>query len=116
MDPGLVIWKVTWSKITNGYEIEAPDGFFLGNFQLDPDSEMWKGFWSRNIEWTLVLWSGRVLGRKVRMDVSVGCQMEFPWEISNWTLARRCRRDFGQEMLNGPRIGDLGGDLVRRSK
>ena len=45
MDPGLVIWKVTWSKITNGYEIEAPDGFFLGNFRLDPDSEMWKDFW-----------------------------------------------------------------------
>ena len=44
MDPGWVIWKVTWSEITNRCEIGASDGVFLGKFQLDPGSEMWRGF------------------------------------------------------------------------
>ena len=42
----------------------------------------------------------------------VGRQMEFSWEIDNWTLTWECGRDLGWEMSNGPRLGDLGGDLV----
>ena len=64
MDPGLVIWKVTWLEGPNGCEIGAADGLFLGNFHLDPDSDMWKGFWSGNIEWTLAWGSVRGLGQK----------------------------------------------------
>ena len=44
MDPGLVISKGTWSEVPNGCEGGASDGAFLGKFQFDPDSEMWKGF------------------------------------------------------------------------
>ena len=44
MDPGLVISKGTWSEVPNRCEGGASDGAFLGNFQFDPDSEMWKGF------------------------------------------------------------------------
>ena len=46
MDPNLVIWEGTWPKIPNGCERGVLDGVFLGDFQLDLDSEMWKGFWS----------------------------------------------------------------------
>ena len=53
MDPGGVIWKVTWSESLNGCELGASDGVFLGNFQLDPGSEIWKGFWLGNFKWTL---------------------------------------------------------------
>ena len=53
MDPGCVIWKVTWSEIPNGCELGASDGVLLGNFQLNTGSEMWAGFWSVNFEWTL---------------------------------------------------------------
>ena len=53
MEPDLVIWKVNWSKMSNEYELGASDGVFLGNFQFDPDLEMWKGFWSVNIKWNL---------------------------------------------------------------
>ena len=66
MDPGLVIWKVTWSESPNGCELRASDGVFLGIF--------------------------------------------------NWTLTRRCIRGFCWEILNGPRIGDLGGNLVGNSE
>ena len=51
MDPGLVIWKVSWSESLNGCEHGASDGVFLGTFQLDPNSGMWKVFWSGNVEW-----------------------------------------------------------------
>ena len=46
MEPALVIWKGTWSEILNGCELRAAEGVFLVNSQLDPDSEMWKEFWS----------------------------------------------------------------------
>ena len=48
----------------NGCEIGAADGLFLGNFHLDPDSDMWKGFWSGIIDWTLAWGSVRGLGQK----------------------------------------------------
>ena len=36
----------TLSEIPNGCELGVSDDFFLENFQLDPNSEMWKEFWS----------------------------------------------------------------------
>ena len=42
MDPGLVIWKGTWLEDLNGCEFGASGGVFLGDFQLDPKSVMWK--------------------------------------------------------------------------
>ena len=44
MEPGLVIWKGTWSEDMNGCEFRASDGGFLEKFQLDPNSVMWKDF------------------------------------------------------------------------
>ena len=41
MDPGLVIWKGTWSEDLNGCEFRASDGGFLGKIQLEPNSVMW---------------------------------------------------------------------------
>ena len=61
-----MIWKGIWLESLNGCERRASDGLILGNFQLEPNSEIWKVF--------------------------------------------------GQEMLNGPQLGDLGGDLVRKSE
>ena len=52
MNPGLAIWKGTWVEITNGCEDEASYKVFLNFFQLDHDLEMWKVFWSGNVEWT----------------------------------------------------------------
>ena len=46
MDSSLVIWKGDWSEIPDGCEIGPLDGVSLGNFQLDPNSGMWKEFWS----------------------------------------------------------------------
>ena len=46
------------------------------------------------------------------MGVKLGHHMEFSWEIFNWTPTQRYARDFGQEVLNGPQLGDLEGDLV----
>ena len=46
MEPGLVICKGDWSESTNECEISESGGVFLGNFQLEPDAEMWKEFWS----------------------------------------------------------------------
>ena len=52
------------------------------------------------------------LGRKFRLGVSVGRQMEFSWETYNWTPTQECGRDFGSEKSNGSQLGDLGGDKV----
>ena len=43
MDPGLVIWKGTWSENLNECEFRALDGVFLGYFQFDQNYVMWKG-------------------------------------------------------------------------
>ena len=48
------------------------------------------------------------------MGVSVGHQIEFSREIYNWTLTRECGRGFDSEKPNGTRIGDLGGDYIRK--
>ena len=47
-----MIWKGTLSEILNGCELSASDGIFLGNFQLEPNSEMWKEFWLEIIDGT----------------------------------------------------------------
>ena len=46
MDPGLGICEGTWSESLNECERGASYGVFLGDFQLGPDSETWKRFWS----------------------------------------------------------------------
>ena len=53
MDPSWVICKVTLSEITNRCELGASGVMFLGNFQLDTDSNIWRGFWSGNVKWAL---------------------------------------------------------------
>ena len=58
----------------------------------------------------LVIWMGT--GSENPIGCEMGRQMEFPWEIDNWTPTREHGRDFGWEMLNGPRLSDLGEDLV----
>ena len=49
MYPSLVICKVTWSEGLNGCDLGVSDRLFLGNFQLDPGSEIWKYFWLVNV-------------------------------------------------------------------
>ena len=44
MDPRLMLWKGIWLESPNGCELGVSDGVFLGTFQLEPDSEMWKYF------------------------------------------------------------------------
>ena len=53
MDPGWLIWKVNCSESPNRCELGASEEGFLGNFQLDPGSEMWKGIWLVNVECNL---------------------------------------------------------------
>ena len=76
MDPGLVIWKGNWSENLIGCECGASDGVLLGN-----------GPWLGDMEGYRF--------RKIRLGVNVGHQMEFSWEIDNWTPTQECGRDFG---------------------
>ena len=59
-----------------------------------------------------MIWKGT--GSENPTGCECGHQMDFTWEIDNWNPNQEYGRDFGWEMLNGPRIGDLGGDLVRK--
>ena len=53
------------------------------------------------------------MGRRIRLGMSMGRQMDLSWEIDDLTPTQECGRGFSWEILNGPRLGGLGGDLVR---
>ena len=86
---GFWLGNVEWTRLSDlegelvgNYEWGASDGVFLVNFQLDPDSDMWKEFWSE-IPDGILAWSGggRTLGR------SGGGTRQFlswPWQHPWW--------------------------------